>query len=1451
MSSDRSWLGRRLRAALSWFGVFALFTMAVMGTTSISFADSDNSRTNGSNATSSSDPYASVPYQTPPNAQADVVPRSMIVMSNDHQLFFKAYTDWNDVDGDGAIDDTYKDSIRYYGYFDSDSCYDYDQSLAGGAFKVGSSTRDDYSCPGNSEWSGNFLNWVSMTRMDVVRKVLYGGKRYRDNASDTTLLERAYLPYDAHSFVKVVTNYNILNKNTPYNGEGSVSFCNTTGYNGTGQSKSVNEPPLLRIAAGAWPNWAANERWQCIWKNDRSEGYQNKRPSKSGGNTELKVRVEVCREAGDDCRRYPDSAYPKPTGLLHEYADSIDFGLMSGSYAKNLSGGVLRSNIRSFNEEVDPNSGVFDSTVAGIVSNLNAFRISRYRYSDGTYNSDNCPFGKRLSDIGGGDCSSWGNPFAEITAEALRYLSGPKSGESSGEGFEASDAFSVGISNSADDYVEQSYVNGLTSPAWHNDTESTWCAAQAMVLMNSSEISFDSDQLNVLTLSGGGSVKDWTNKVASEEGIKGEYFIGESDGNTDKLCTAKTIGDLGEAKGICPGAPGLEGSYNVAGLARYAHETPVVVNPDDANEGSTVDTYAVRLSANTPIIDLGQVKIVPACENTTDNGKCAIVDFRPISIDDKSGHFNITWEVAEFGGDYDSDIEMDFSYALNDERLTIKTGVTDDSSSRKTGVGYILSGTSGRYASKDSSNIVDQSSDGFTAHSGIDGYNRSLCGGGCYFGDGVTSQSYRVSASSGASSLEPPLYYAAKYGNDKGLDAYFEVNRVDELADALHDVLDQVLRSSNQTGAGLGYSTNVENRVFQTLYNNRVSWSGDLIALSTSASGVGSNELWSARRNMPGANARTVITFDASRNKGVAFGGSELPGSTPDANKLVDYLLGNAAEEQRNGGGYRDRLWLDSTAAPLGDIIDSKPFVVGKPDSYYVPTSSEDTSYLDFTNARSSRPAMVYVGANDGMLHGFAADSGVEKLAYVPGMLLDVLPELAEPDYAHRFYVDGSPTVLDACWGMGSTCDWHSVLASGLGAGGRGVFALDVTDPSAFSESNADNIALFEYSSTTDQALFGGVGEDGNNGRGNDGAPDADALHLGYVYGRPSIVQLENGKYAVVFGNGYFSPSDKAALYIIYLDGAVDGSITGDDVVRLVPDSSANGGQNGLSTVSLVDSDKDGRMDVAYGGDLQGNLWRFDLSSDDDAQWQNGITRLFAARQEDKNQVITTAVEVGRHPNGGLMVWFGTGSRPGRSLPTSQLRGIGDSFYGIRDTGQTTTLTREDLQARVLETYSADGAALRYLSTASGGAGRPEKGWYLDLPEDERVVDTPVLHGNDIIFTTLIPGEGMCGAEDSGFLYELSAYDGLPPSSPALDVNGDGSLDDDDRIDDAGGGYADVTPVGVKTQGALYTPVIESNLEDNSEDKISVSTGAQTQTFQGTPLNPLELGRVSWRELRH
>ena len=122
-------------------------------------------------------------------------PRILFAMSNDHALYYKAYTDWNDLDGNGTTDTTYLPTFSYYGYFDPAKCYAYES----GRFVPKGVTDASFYC--ERAWSGNFLNWATMSRMDIVRKVLYGGYRSTDTATET-VLERAFIPTDAHSFAK-------------------------------------------------------------------------------------------------------------------------------------------------------------------------------------------------------------------------------------------------------------------------------------------------------------------------------------------------------------------------------------------------------------------------------------------------------------------------------------------------------------------------------------------------------------------------------------------------------------------------------------------------------------------------------------------------------------------------------------------------------------------------------------------------------------------------------------------------------------------------------------------------------------------------------------------------------------------------------------------------------------------------------------------------------------------------------------------------------------------------------------------------------------------------------------------------------------------------------------------------------------------------------------------------
>ncbi len=755
----------------------------------------------------------------PINLTDSAIPLVMIAASNDHQLFFKAYDDYSDIDDDGIVDTTYKFTISYYGYFDSYKCYDY--SATNGRFEPISDSDSDHYCTvaGGGNWSGNFLNWISMSRIDSIRKILFGGHRRVDTATDT-VLERAYLPHDAHAWAKFY-NGTDYDKMTPFSVTGNgITFCNTTDVNGSYSSEDsyvmLSEPPLIKVVDGNYSLWAGNERWQCTWSSgapydnhgasngnipaDSGINAQSSSPAYSAGLGEKNyiARVQACVTGligHERCKQYPNGNY-KPIGLLQVYGDDdqLYFGMVAGSYNKHVSGGVLIRNVGSITDEVNvATDGTFplvaqiaggpksNNQADGLVNAWSLYRIIGYNYADGTYNStDNCSWGlSAFADVSGAnECRNWGNPFSEIYFQALRYFS---------------DAGVTGTyrSNSS------TGITGLPTPKpWPNPNplaNTNSCANLNIVAFNSSIASYDGDELDANSpgvqeiwdasvLPGAGTSADMTDVVGNGEGITGnDYFIGETSADTDQLCTAKTISSLGDVDGICPESPRMRGSYKIAGLAYYAHTEDIrasYLNGNRALDGvQKVDTYVVSSSASSPKIYIPHpithttaAIILPACRNTSlsPEGNCALVDFKVVEqvIDNGSGvgsgKFYVNWEDSEQGGDYDQDMWGIIEYTIDGHTnlMTVTTDVDAQSTGYSMGFGYILSGTT---------------EDGFHVHSGINSFtytetaaisSGSSCSSGCATADSLSTADYTLGVSN-AELLEEPLWYAAKWGGFK------------------------------------------------------------------------------------------------------------------------------------------------------------------------------------------------------------------------------------------------------------------------------------------------------------------------------------------------------------------------------------------------------------------------------------------------------------------------------------------------------------------------------------------------------------------------------------------------------------------------------------------------------------------------------------------------------------
>jgi type IV pilus assembly protein PilY1 len=439
------------------------------------------------------------------------------------------------------------------------------------------------------------------------------------------------------------------------------------------------------------------------------------------------------------------------------------------------------------------------------------------------------------------------------------------------------------------------------------------------------------------------------------------------------------------------------------------------------------------------------------------------------------------------------------------------------------------------------------------------------------------------------------------------------------------------------------------------------------------------------------------------------------------------------------------------------------------------------------------------------------------------------LYQLTDPAYAHKYFVDGTPSIIDAYFS--SDTAWHTVLAAGLNKGGQSVYALDVTDPAAITEANADNVLLWEFS---DQR-------------------DAD---LGFTFSRPAIVQMHNGKWAAVFGNGYnntdtaggadpyVSPLGNAALYVVDIqDGSLIKKIP--IAVGAAQDPTGQARPNGLATPVVVDIDGDSKVDYAYAGDLFGNLWKFDLTDASAVNWDVAYKAgavplpLFVARNAaNQRQPITERPTVGPGPYGaGMVVLFGTGKflEPSdRNIGTLQAQ----SFYGIYDhntgvSGTDIVTGRGSLQVQTILTEAkttVPGETFGVRDTTKNTVDPTVKsGWYIDLIspkgfQGEMQVTDPVLRNGRVIFTTLIPDSDICAYGGKSWLMAMDAVSGSSINA-----------------------FFGIVGSGISSDSIMSRPAILAG-QDNDHALSTTTDGGTTE--DPMPPGPGGIGRQSWRQLR-
>ena len=632
---------------------------------------------------------------------------------------------------------------------------------------------------------------------------------------------------------------------------------------------------------------------------------------------------------------------------------------------------------------------------------------------------------------------------------------------------------------------------------------------------------------------------------------------------------------------------------------------------------------------------------------------------------------------------------------------------------------------------------------------------------------------------------------------------------------------------------------------------------GDLHALRFNGGNV--RLLWRAaeqlRRLSP--NERVILTYDP------AIGGIPFRHDHLNTNQRI--VLDEAELDWLRGLGNAKRL---------GPILRSRPVFVGvaqavRRDQRPYPTASHD-AYAAFARTVQGRSALVYVGANDGMLHGFDAVTGDEVFAYVPNKLIDggqrfatrLDLRVAAPARTHAL-VDLTPTVEDVFVRSAAQAErkvWRTVLIGGLGAGGKGYFALDITDPDRNfrSESEAAGAVLWEFTDADDfhpadadgNAL---TGADGLEMRDDQGAPIKD---LGYALSQARIA-MSNARdadgqrhWTALFGNGPESTAGRAVLFILFIDRGMD-SWGPEDLVKLSSNPAwAPGQQNGLGEPALVDLDLNGTVDRAYAGDLLGNLLRFDLSSPDPTQWTASV--LFrAASRDGVAQPIAVRPQVFEQPGQpGFMIVFGTGRC---SYADAAGDGAAQSLFGIRDLGLSEVPVAKVARHQITNIEGGgDAAFATWRIVFEDAAGQPPHGqtalgWRLDFDADaprhagECVSRRLMAWGGLLFVTTALPGG------EGGALLPFDPSTGLSPRYPILDLNGDGRVDEEDLATMAGDSYA---PGILFERHDLGGPLLGPQILHQDDGALLVLAGGHERRVLalGAPLRT-GTGRLSWREL--
>ena len=621
---------------------------------------------------------------------------------------------------------------------------------------------------------------------------------------------------------------------------------------------------------------------------------------------------------------------------------------------------------------------------------------------------------------------------------------------------------------------------------------------------------------------------------------------------------------------------------------------------------------------------------------------------------------------------------------------------------------------------------------------------------------------------------------------------YFSAGDPQALVESLNDLLSSVLVRRGTASAATVTSGIIQasTLAFRTGFDSG-DWTGQVTAWDVSANGRLLTQQWEAGARLLGRdpNLRHIITSSSVTGTGVPFRWNDLPSDYRDSlddnpetvllddddagEKRLEFIRGDRSLElDQPGGIFRIRAGLLGAVINSGAVVVAAPaagytdeFPAGSPEATAI-SSDATKSYARFRADLKNRRRIVYVGANDGMLHAFDAGTGVssfdasgnpivdagtgdELWAYVPREVAPTLSALTNPNYEFSPYVDNSPVVRDVFFGG----RWRTILVGSLRRGGQGLFALDITNPNV-TEADAASLVQWEFS--------------------DDHPSLTEARRLGYTFGRPNIARLANDKWVVVIPGGYNNEvadgsqgDGSSSLFVLDI---VDGSLIRE---FNLPTS------RGLATPTMGDYDDDFIDEFAVAGDLNGDVWRFDMSNANPNSWV--VDKLYQAPTAGTQPITSAPRLFPDTKTGGLIVVVGTG----KYLEPNDRSNVGvptQSMYGIREKGAGSAsypILRSSLTAQTL-TKTVSGTT-NFYSLSNNAVPLSSNGWYFNFLElgERDVTSAGALFtlGVAIVSSVIPNGDDPCNPGLRGNVYLLDASSGTGPNLGALfDTNGDGTV---------------------------------------------------------------------------